>query len=114
MSDPSGDRQMAGFKDFYQFAAPTRVLAGRDLLASTGFELAKEGAARVLLVTDAGVRATGLVERVIAGLEDGGVELAAVFDAVPPDSDVGGRQLRSRSSLASAAPTRSWRSAAGR
>ena len=79
---------MAGFKDFYQFAAPTRVLAGRDLLSSAGFELAKEGAGRALLVTDAGVRATGLLERVVAGLEDGGVELAAVFDAVPPDSDV--------------------------
>jgi alcohol dehydrogenase class IV len=88
MSDPSLDRQMAGFKDFYQFAAPTRVLAGRDLLASAGFEIAKEGARRALLVTDAGVRATGLVERVVAGLQDGGVELAAVFDAVPPDSDV--------------------------
>jgi alcohol dehydrogenase class IV len=89
MSDPSGDRQMAGFKDFYQFAAPTRVLVGRDLLASAGFELAKEGARRALLVTDAGVRATGLLERVIDGLEDGGVQVAGVYDGVPPDSDVG-------------------------
>jgi alcohol dehydrogenase class IV len=81
------DRQMAGFKDFYQFIAPTRVIAGRELLDSVGFEFAKEGARRVLLVTDAGIRATGLVERVAAGVADGGLELAAIFDAVPQDSD---------------------------
>jgi len=50
-------------------------------------EFAKEGARRVLLVTDAGIRATGLVERVAAGVTDGGLELAAIFDAVPQDSD---------------------------
>ena len=55
---------MAGFKDFYQFTAPTRVIAGRDLLGSAGFEFAKEGARRVLLVTDSMIRATGLVDRV--------------------------------------------------
>ena len=81
------DRQMAGFKDFYQFSAPTRVIAGRELLGSAGFEFAKEGARRVLLVTDAGIRATGLVERVADGLTDGGLEVAAIFDAVPQDSD---------------------------
>jgi alcohol dehydrogenase len=84
----AGDRQMAGFKDFYQFIAPTRVIAGRDLIGSVGFEFAKEGAQRVLVVTDAGVRATGLPDLAAAGLADGGLELVAVFDAVPPDSDV--------------------------
>ena len=62
-ADPMA-RRMAGFKDFYQFASTTRVIAGRELLASTGFELQKEGARRVFLVTDAGVSETGLVERV--------------------------------------------------
>jgi alcohol dehydrogenase class IV len=81
------DRQLAGFKDFYQFSAPTRVIAGRDLLASAGFEFAKEGAHRVLLITDTVIRATGLADRVIEGLEDGGLEVAAIFDAVPQDSD---------------------------
>jgi len=87
VSEAAADRQMAGFKDFYQFTAPARVIAGRDLLSSTGFEFAKEGALRPLVVTDGGVRATGLVERVVDGLADGGLEAAAVFDAVPPDSD---------------------------
>jgi alcohol dehydrogenase class IV len=63
------------------------VIAGRELLDSVGFEFAKEGARRVLLVTDGGIRATGLVERVLAGVTDGGLEVAAIFDAVPQDSD---------------------------
>jgi alcohol dehydrogenase class IV len=82
-------RQMAGFKDFYQFIAPTRVIAGRDLLASTGFEFAKEGAKRVLIVTDSVINGLGLIDRVRAGVEDGGLEVAGVYDGVPRDSDTG-------------------------
>jgi len=78
---------MAGFKPFYQFVAPTRVIAGRDLIGGLGFEFAKEGAKRVLIVTDEVIRATGLVDRVAEGLTDGGPEVAGVFDGVPQDSD---------------------------
>jgi alcohol dehydrogenase class IV len=79
-------RRMAGFKDFYQYAAPTRVIAGRDLLGSTGFEFRKEGAGRVFVITDGVIRGTGLVDGVAAGLEEGGLEVAGVFDEVPQDS----------------------------
>jgi alcohol dehydrogenase class IV len=78
--------RLAGFKDFYQYASPTRVIAGRDLLGSAGFEFQKEGAHRVFVVTDEVVRGTGLVERVEAGVADGGLEVAGVFDEVPQDS----------------------------
>ncbi len=81
-----GARQMSGFKDFYQAAQSTRVIAGRDLLGSTGFELSKEGAHRVFIVTDPAIRATGLIGTVTAGVEDGGVAVAGVFDDVPQDS----------------------------
>jgi alcohol dehydrogenase class IV len=75
-----------GFKDFYQYASPTRVISGRDLLGSVGFEFQKEGAHRIFVVTDEVIRATGLVERVEAGIADGGLEVAGVFDEVPQDS----------------------------
>lgn len=81
-------RQMAGFKDFYQFAWSTRVIAGRDLLDSVGFEFAKDGAKRVFVVTDQVIRGTGLVERVEAGVVDGGLEVVGVFDDVPQDSAI--------------------------
>jgi alcohol dehydrogenase class IV len=79
--------QMRGFKDFYQFIAPTRVVAGRGLIEGTGFEFAKEGAKRVLIVTDEVIHGTGLIEKVEAGLTDGGLEVAALYDGVPQDSD---------------------------
>src|SRR4051794_19783352 len=81
-----GARQMGGFKDFYQYVWQTRVVAGRALLDSAGFEFMKEGAQRVFVVTDAVIRGTGLVERVEAGVADGGLEVAGVFDDVPQDS----------------------------
>jgi alcohol dehydrogenase class IV len=81
-----GARQLAGFRDFFQAAHQTRVVGGRDLLSSTGFEFAKEGAHRVFIVTDAVVRGTGLVEKVEAGVLDGGLEVAGIFDDVPQDS----------------------------
>ena len=91
MADPAPGEALErpplrGFKDFYQHAAPTRVIAGRDLLATTGFEFQKEGAGRVFVVSDQVIRQTGLVERVEAGLVDGGLEVAGVFDEVPQDS----------------------------
>jgi len=82
-----GDRQMSGFKDFYQFLAPTRVISGRGLIEGAGFEFKKEGARRILIVTDEVIRGTGLIEAVVAGVEGGGLEVAAIYDQVPPDSD---------------------------
>ncbi|HEX8854103.1 MAG TPA: iron-containing alcohol dehydrogenase [Thermoleophilaceae bacterium] len=81
-----GARQMTGFKDFYQYNATTRVVAGRGLIEGIGFEYMKEGASRVMVVTDQVIRGTGLVERVEEGLTDGGLEVAGVFDDVPQDS----------------------------
>jgi alcohol dehydrogenase class IV len=79
--------QFSGFKPFYQFASPTRVIAGVDLIESTGFEFAKEGAARPMIITDAVIRETGLIDAVSAGVTDGALEVAGVFDSVPQDSD---------------------------
>jgi alcohol dehydrogenase class IV len=73
-------------KDFYQYAATTRVIAGRDLLESTGFEFRKEGAHRVFVVTDPVIRGTGLVEKIERGIADDRLEVAGVFDDVPQDS----------------------------
>ena len=109
-----GARQMAGFKDFYQSAQQTRVIAGRDLLSSTGFEFTKEGAHRVFVVTDKVIRETGLVDTVIAGVEDGGLEVAGVFDDVPQDSSTEVVRPLRRGGQGRRAPTRSWPWAAAR
>jgi alcohol dehydrogenase class IV len=84
--DGLGARQLRGFKDFYQYAECSRVIAGRDLLSSVGFEFMKEGANRVFLVTDGVIRDTGLLDRVETGVTDGGLDVAGTFDEVPQDS----------------------------
>ena len=48
----------------------------------------KEGATRPLIVTDQAIRGTGLVDRVAAGVADGGLEVAGTFDDVPQDAPV--------------------------
>ena len=74
------------FPDYYQFAHPTRVVAGRGMIDSVGFEFMKEGAKRPLIVTDEVIRGTGLIDKVEAGVTGGGLEVAGVFDRVPQDS----------------------------
>ncbi len=86
LADQLGGRQLGGFKDFAQHATQTRVVAGRGLIEGIGFEFMKEGAQRVFLVTDRVIRGTGLIEKVEAGVTDGGLELAGVFDDCPQDS----------------------------
>jgi len=46
----------------------------------------KDGAQRVFVVTDQVIRETGLAEKAEAGLTDGGLEVAGVFDDCPQDS----------------------------
>ncbi|MGZ5334304.1 MAG: iron-containing alcohol dehydrogenase [Solirubrobacterales bacterium] len=74
------------FPDYYQFAHPTRVVAGRGMIEGVGFEFMKEGAKRPLIVTDQVIRETGLAGKVEAGVTGGGLEVAGVFDDVPQDS----------------------------
>ncbi len=76
------------FPDYYQFAHPTRIVAGRGMIEGVGFEFMKEGAKRPLIVTDTGIRQTGLVEKAEAGVTGGGLEVAGVFDEIPQDSSI--------------------------
>jgi alcohol dehydrogenase class IV len=73
---------------YFEFSVPTRIVYGPGILAEASQLLAPWGPARALLVTDRVLRDTGLVERVQKALEGGSVEVAAVFDEVPPDSNI--------------------------
>ncbi len=67
----------------FQFSGPTRVLSGPRSVARLDLEIETRGAKRVLLVTDPGVTAAGLVKRVTDVL---GARIAAIVDDVPQDS----------------------------
>src|SRR2546423_14109332 len=58
------------------------------MIDTLGFEFAKDGAKRPLIVTDAVIRGTGLIEKVEAGLAADGLSPAGIFDDVPQDSGI--------------------------
>ena len=74
--------------EFFQFHLPTKVIAGAGLAGDFGNELADLGITRPLIVCDPIVRKLGLLDPVIAGLKTAGVEPGAVFDEVPPNSEL--------------------------
>jgi aldehyde dehydrogenase (NAD+) len=62
--------------------APTRIVCGAKTVAGLGNELRMLGARRAVIITDAGVRAAGLVDRALLAAGD---RCVGVFDGVVPD-----------------------------
>lgn len=73
-------------QEFFAFDLGPRVLYKAGLVAEMGHEVRRLGA-RPFVIADAGVRAAGLLDRVLAGLE-GSAEVVGVFDDVPANSSV--------------------------
>lgn len=73
---------------YYEFFCPVKLVVGARALENIPYELGALGASRPLLVTDHGVAAAGLVDTLKAILAAGGLEIAAVYDEVPPDSSI--------------------------
>lgn len=68
----------------FGFNLPTRIEFGCGVSSRVADEAASLGGNRILVVTDRGVRAAGLVEAVVERLEAGGLS-AVVFDDVAPN-----------------------------
>ena len=74
--------------DYYEFFCPVKLIVGARALENIPFELGSLGAKRPLVVTDRGVAGAGLVDKLRDILSAGGLEIAAVYDEVPPDSSL--------------------------
>jgi alcohol dehydrogenase class IV len=70
------------------FRIPTRISFGRGVALTVATPLQQVGARRVLVVTDRGVRAAGLVTPIEERLRDAGLAYE-VYDEVVPDPGVG-------------------------
>ena len=77
---------MAPLPGYFEFFCPVKILAGVSALEHLPFELRSLGASRPMLITDAGVKASGIIQPLLRALAEGEVELAATFDDIPPDS----------------------------
>jgi len=73
---------------YYEFSCSVKLIVGARALENIPFELGAVGAKKPLLVTDRGVAAAGLVDTLREILSTGGLEIAAVYDEVPPDSSL--------------------------
>ncbi|MFP5441416.1 MAG: iron-containing alcohol dehydrogenase [Gammaproteobacteria bacterium] len=74
--------------DFYEFYCPVKVIAGLKALEHIPFELGMLQSKRPMVITDKGVIGAGLLKHVETALSAGGVQIAAVYDDVPPDSSL--------------------------
>jgi alcohol dehydrogenase len=73
---------------FYDFFCPVKIIAGLAALEHAPYELSVRDSSRALIITDAGIKAAGLLEQVLGVFNKSQVEIAAVFDQVPPDSSM--------------------------
>ncbi|HCY87545.1 MAG TPA: hypothetical protein DHV36_20595 [Desulfobacteraceae bacterium] len=74
--------------DYFEFSLPTKLVYGIGILDSIQGEVAGFGKRNALLVTDEILLKTGLVDKVKEGLQKTDIRVAAVFDKVPPNSDI--------------------------
>jgi len=74
--------------DPFTFNTSTSIRFGEGLLSQLGEMVKKEIGTRVLLVTDPGMMATGIVDKAVGSLKDAGVEASiyAEVKADPPES----------------------------
>jgi alcohol dehydrogenase class IV len=85
---PATTRRGEGVTADGEFYLPTRVLFGRGVAGQAGAHAAGFGARRVMLVTDPGVQAAGLVDPVRAQLTAAGLEVLAFQQVEPNPRDV--------------------------
>jgi len=72
---------------YYEYSCRVKIVAGHDALEGIPALLRHVGARRPLLVTDKGVAGAGLVDIVRQAIGDR-LEIGAIADDVPPDSDL--------------------------
>ncbi|MDY6798765.1 MAG: iron-containing alcohol dehydrogenase [Pseudomonadota bacterium] len=74
---------------FYEFFCPVKVIAGKAALEHIPYELTGLAAKRPMIITDKGVRAAGLLDPVVNACAESGLDIATIYDDVPPDSSTG-------------------------
>ncbi len=72
---------------YYEFFCPVKVVAGHGVLEKIPDLLAGLHAEKPMILTDKGVTAAGLIDIVTGAISDG-IEIGAMEDDVPPDSDL--------------------------
>lgn len=76
---------------YYEFCCRVKTVAGHRALEKISTELARMNAKKPMIITDKGVEGAGLIKLVTGALKaakGAKVAVGAVYDSVPPDSDI--------------------------
>lgn len=74
--------------DFYQFKLPTKIIFQAGIALDFSLELENLGLKKVMIVTDAFLKDNGVIDSIQEGIASAGVEVAALFSEVPPNSEI--------------------------
>ncbi len=74
--------------EYFEFSLPTKLVYGVGILANIGESVKAFGERKAIVVTDAVLVKTGLVEKVKAGFKGSPIKIACTFDKVPPNSTI--------------------------
>src|SRR5687768_1969164 len=70
--------------DTFQFIHVTKIVAGPGASEQAGSELRELGGTRVLIVTDRGIAASGVLDKLTPGLDRAGIAYE-IFDGIEPN-----------------------------
>ena len=71
---------------YYEFFCPVKVIAGQSALEHVPYEFSSRNCKRPMIITDKGVRAAGLLDKVLTAFDEGGMDVTVIYDDVPADS----------------------------
>ncbi|MDM8536713.1 iron-containing alcohol dehydrogenase [Desulfobacterales bacterium HSG17] len=74
--------------EYFEFSLPTKLVYGVSILDSIEDAVARFGKRKALLVTDKILLTAGPVDKVKSGFKKTDIEIAAIFDDVPPNSTI--------------------------
>jgi alcohol dehydrogenase len=74
--------------DFFKFSLPTKVIYGNGLVSKLGDEVGSFGKRKALILTDQVLVKTGLTKKLEEGLKGSNIEIGAIFDKIPPNSEL--------------------------
>ncbi|MBU2489292.1 MAG: iron-containing alcohol dehydrogenase, partial [Proteobacteria bacterium] len=72
--------------EFFEFHNPTKLVYGAGMALDLQPELAPLGVTRFFLVSDAIISGLGIVDKIINGLEEAGMEVCGTYLEVPQDA----------------------------
>ena len=74
--------------EYFAFNLPTKIVYNHGLASRLGSELKDFGKRNALIITDKVIRKAGLLNKVLEGLQGSLINPVAIFDDVPPNSEL--------------------------